>query len=186
MMKNVTALLIGTTFAVGIAAFSSNAASTPTSVPTGSSSAIAMASPSPTACDTGTPQATPNQDASAEGDVTQIVISANGQTITADLNDSDVSQDLIATLPTTLSWYRNYGIEYITELSSSLTETGPFYTDVQAGDIVYYNPMDSLTIIYRPTSSVPTLTKMGEITSDLSVFENLPDIVDMQIELACR
>jgi hypothetical protein len=75
------------------------------------------------------------------------------------------------------------GIEYISELSAPMTETGPYYTDVQPGDIVYYNPLDSITIIYEQTSSVPTLTKMGEITSDLSVFENLPNDVDMRIEL---
>ena len=64
-----------------------------------------------------------------------------------------------------------------------MTETGPFYTDVQPGDLVYYNPMDSITIIYEETSSVPTLTKMGEVTSDLTVFENLPDNIEMRIEL---
>ena len=94
-----------------------------------------------------------------------------------------MSRDFLATLPTTLSWERNAGIEYITELPAPMTETGPFYTDVEAGDIVYYNPMDSITIIYAPTSSVPTLTKMGEITSDLAAFEDLPDNVDMRIEL---
>ena len=85
-----------------------------------------------------------------------------------------MSRDFLATLPTTLPWERNAGIEYITELAAPMTETGPFYTDVEAGDIVYYNPMDSITIIYAPTSSVPTLTKMGEVTSDLAAFENLP------------
>jgi len=82
----------------------------------------------------------------------------------------------------TLTWNRNAGIE-ITELSEPLTETGPFYTDVQAGDIVYYNPMESITIIYAHTSSVPTLTYMGRITSDLDDFEDLPDTIDMRIEL---
>jgi hypothetical protein len=104
--------------------------------------------------------------------------------MTATLNDSQVAQDFAATLPVTLPWFRNAGIEYITELSAPLAETGPFYTDVQPGDIVYYNPLDSITIIYEETSSVPTLTKMGEITSDLSVFDNLPDDVDMRIERA--
>jgi hypothetical protein len=86
-------------------------------------------------------------------------------------------------LPVTLPWFRNGGIEYITELDAPLTETGPFYTDVQPGDLVYYNPLDSITIIYEETSSVPTLTKMGEITSsDLSAFEDLPEKVDMRIE----
>ena len=73
---------------------------------------------------------------------------------------------------------------YITELSAPLTEDGPFYTDVQPGDLVYYNPRDSITIIYEETSSVPTLTYMGEITSDLSVFRDLPDDLEFQIALA--
>lgn len=112
-----------------------------------------------------------------------ITITAGGRTITATLNESEVSQDFIETLPVTLPWYRNYDIEYITELDAPMTETGPFYTEVQPGDLVYYNPMDSITIIYEETSSVPTLTKMGEITSDLDVFENLPDNVEMRIQL---
>jgi hypothetical protein len=47
-----------------------------------------------------------------------------------------VSRDFLATLATTLSWERNAGIEYITEVPAPMTETRPFYTDVQAGDIV--------------------------------------------------
>lgn len=114
---------------------------------------------------------------------TPITITAGDVVITATLNDTQVSQDFIATLPVTLPWFRNYGIEYITELDAPMTETGPFYTDVQPGDIVYYNPMDSITIIYEETSSVPTLTEMGQITSDLSVFDDLPDDVEMTVEL---
>jgi hypothetical protein len=114
---------------------------------------------------------------------TAVTITAGDQTFNATINDSQVSRDFLATLPTTLSWERNAGIEYITELPAPMTETGPFYTGVEAGDIVYYNPMDSITIIYAPTSSVHTLTKMGEITSDLAALEKLPDNVDMRIEL---
>ena len=43
-------------------------------------------------------------------------------------------------LPVTLPWFRNAGIEYITELDAPLTETGPFYTDVQPGDLLYRTP----------------------------------------------
>ena len=120
-------------------------------------------------------------DASTGG--TPITITAGDVVMTATLNDTQVAQDFAATLPVTLPWFRNAGIEYITELNAPMTESGPFYTDVQPGDIVYYNPLDSITIIYEETSSVPTLTKMGEITSDLTVFENLPDTVDMLVEL---
>jgi hypothetical protein len=113
---------------------------------------------------------------------TPITITAGDVVITANLNDSRVSKDFAAMLPVTLPWFRNAGIEYISELPKPLTETGPFYTDVQPGDLVYYNPADSITIIYEETSSVPTLTEMGEITSDLSVFDKLPDTVDMRVE----
>lgn len=122
-------------------------------------------------------------DTAAETDETLITITAGDVVITATLNDTQVAQDFAEMLPVTLPWFRNFGIEYITELSAPLTETGPFYTDVQPADIVYYNPLDSITIIYEETSSVPTLTKMGEITSDLSVFDDLPKNVDMLIEL---
>ena len=120
--------------------------------------------------------------ASTEG--TPITITAGDTEITATLNDSQVAQDFAEMLPVDLKWFRNAGIEYVTELDDPLTESGPFYTDVQPGDIVYYNPRDSITIIYEETSSVPTLTKMGEITSDLGVFENLPDNIEMRIEAA--
>jgi hypothetical protein len=118
------------------------------------------------------------------GQDTAVIITAGGQTFEATINGSQVSRDFLSTLPTTLSWERNAGIEHITELDAPMTESGPSYTTVEAGDIVYYNPMDSITIIYAPTSSVPTLTKMGEVNSDLAAFENLPDAVDMRIELA--
>ena len=121
--------------------------------------------------------------AEASTDGTAITLTAGDVRMTGTLNDTQVAQDFAAMLPVTLPWFRNSGIEYITELSSPLTETGPFYTDVQPGDIVYYNPLDSITIIYEETSSVPTLTEMGEITSDLSVFDDLPDEVDMLVEL---
>jgi hypothetical protein len=94
-----------------------------------------------------------------------------------------VAQDFAAMLPVTLPWFRNAGIEFITELDAPLTESGPFSTGVQPGDLVYHNPRDSVTIIYAETSSVPTLTKMGQITSGLDAFDQLPDNVDLHVEL---
>jgi hypothetical protein len=117
-------------------------------------------------------------------DGTPITLTSGDTVITAILNDSQASEDFIATLPATLPWFRNYGIEYITEFDAPLTEDGPFYTDVQPGDLVYYNPMDSITIIYEETSSVPTLTFMGQITSDLAEFRSLPDDVVFDVALA--
>ena len=114
---------------------------------------------------------------------TPITITAGDQTFKATLNKTKVAQDFAEMLPVTLPWFGNAEIEYITELETPLTESGPFYTDVQPGDLVYYNPLGSVTIIYEESSSVPTLTKMGEITSsDLDAFEDLPDNLDMRIK----
>jgi hypothetical protein len=152
----------------------------------GACSAPAAESTTPTAtapAATATTAVEPSAAAEARADGTPVTITAGDVVMTATLNDSQVAQDFAATLPVTQPWFRNAGIEYITELSAPMTESGPFYADVQPGDIVYYNPLDSITIIYEETSSVPTLTKMGEITSDLGVFENLPDDVEMTIAL---
>lgn len=172
MKKSLSLIALAATAAIALAACSAPAAENTT---TASSSAAATAPATAT-----TESLTPAQTST---DGTPITITAGDVVMTATLNDSQVAQDFAATLPVTLPWFRNAGIEYITELSAPMTETGPFYTDVQPGDIVYYNPLDSITIIYEETSSVPTLTKMGAITSDLSVFENLPEDVDMRVEL---
>jgi hypothetical protein len=39
---------------------------------------------------------------------------------------------------------------------------------------VYYAPKDEVALIFEPTSSPGQLTKIGEITSDLSIFDGLP------------
>ena len=146
-----------------------------------SSPSAGSSDPAPSA----TAEATPSETSSAtpQNGGTPITITAEDQTFEATLNNSRVAQDFAKTLPVTLPWFRNADIEYITLLDAPLTETGPFYTDVQPGDLVYYNPLDSITIIYEETSSVPTLTKMGEITStDLDAFESLPENVDMRIQ----
>jgi hypothetical protein len=174
MHKSLTAVALTLTSALALAACST-AADDAATEPTQTTSPSVTAGPSATA--------EPSVPAEASTDGTAITLTAGDVVMTGTLNDTQVAQDFAAMLPVTLPWFRNSGIEYISELTAPLTETGPFYTDVQPGDVVYYNPRDSITIIYEETSSVPTLTEMGEITSDLSVFDDLPDEVDMLVEL---
>jgi hypothetical protein len=47
--------------------------------------------------------------------------------LTATLDATQVAQDFAAMLPLTLPWFCNAGIEYTSELSALLTETGAFY-----------------------------------------------------------
>ena len=179
-MKKSLALIVGAVLALTLAGCAPETDPSPNATRTPSPSATRAPS-TPDVPSTSAPA--PDAPAPASGD-TPITLTAGDTVITATLNDTQVSQDFIATLPVTLPWFRNAGIEYITELPTPLTEDGPFYTDVQPGDLVYYNPMDSITIIYEETSSVPTLTYMGEITSDLSVFRDLPDNIELEIALA--
>ncbi|MDT0141773.1 cyclophilin-like fold protein [Microbacterium sp. PRC9] len=172
MKKPLTTLIVGSVLALTLAGCAAETAASPSTAPSTATSPSATVEPTPTA-----------DAAPATGD-TAITLTSGDTVITATLNDTQVSRDFIAMLPITLPWFRNSGIEYITELSAPLTEDGPFYTDVQPGDLVYYNPRDSITIIYEETSSVPTLTYMGEITSDLTVFRDLPDDVEWTIALA--
>ena len=113
---------------------------------------------------------------------TPITIAAATQAFTATLNDSKVVQDFREMPPSPCRGSATRASGTSPSSTPPLAETGPFYTDVQPGDLVYYNPLDSITIIYARTSSVPTLTKMGAITSNLNAFESLPDNVDMRIE----
>ncbi|WP_133243238.1 cyclophilin-like fold protein [Streptomyces scopuliridis] len=169
-MKKALASVTGAATAVALAACSSNTVADSTGSPSATTEVSSPGSRSSAGADASVNEGTP------------ITFTVGDRTIRARLNNSDAARDFEEMLPVTLPWFRNLDIEYISELSDPLTETGPFYTDVQPGDIVYYNPRDSVTIIYEPTSSVPTLTKMGEITSDVSVFEDLPANVDMRIE----
>jgi hypothetical protein len=61
---------------------------------------------------------------------TAITITAGDQTFNATINDSQVSRDFLAALPTTLSWERNAGIEYITELSAPITPDLAAFADL--------------------------------------------------------
>jgi hypothetical protein len=183
-MKTTTALLTGASAALVIAlAGCSSDATDVAGAPTAAATTSTTSAAPPLAASEAPVSAPTSAEAPAPAGTTPITITAGDVTVTAVLNDSDVSQDLIDLLPLTTPASRNASIEYIAELPGALTETGPFYTDVRAGDLVYYNPADTVTIIYAPTSSVPTLTKMGEVTSDLELFESLPDNVEMRFEL---
>lgn len=168
-MKKAITLMIGTAAVLALAACSTESTSTPVASPmstiTATTPAAAASSPAPTA----------EQVAGA----TPITITIDGTAIAATLNDSDAARDFIESMPVTVPSIRNAGIEYFGAVASRLTETGPFYDDVRPGDIVYYAPKDEVALIFKPTSSPGQLTKIGEITSDLSIFDGLPEDADI-------
>jgi hypothetical protein len=174
-MKKAITLMIGTATVLALAACSSESTSTPTASATstiaGTTPATAASSPAPT------------KDTAQVAGAAPITITIDGTTIAATLNDSDAACDFIESMPVTVPSIRNAGIEYFGAVASPLTETGPFYEDVRPGDIVYYAPKDEVALIFKPTSSPGQLTKIGDITSDLSIFDGLPENADIRYEL---
>ncbi|MBG6218425.1 hypothetical protein IWX75_002906 [Arthrobacter sp. CAN_A6] len=170
-MRKTLALILGATTALILAGCSSGTASEPSATPTATSAA-----PNTTEVPTDS-SATPSAGSTA------ITITIDDTTITATLNESAAAQDLVAALPMTIPSVRNIDIEYFGATAAPLTETGPFYEDVQPGDVVYYAPKDEVALIFELTSSPGQLTKIGDITSDLSIFDGLPDDADILYEL---
>ena len=168
-MKKAITPIIGTAAVLALAACSTGSTSTPAASPswtiTATTRAAAASSPAPNA----------EQVAGA----TPVTITIDGTAIAATLNDSGAARDFIESMPVTVPSIRNAGIEYFGAVASPLTETGPFYDDVRPGDIVYYAPKDEVALIFKPTSSPGQLTKIGEITSDLGIFDRLPDDADI-------
>jgi hypothetical protein len=174
-MKKAITLMIGTAAVLALAACSSESTSTPTASPTSTITATtpAMAASSPAT----------TKDAEQVAGATPITITIDRTTIAATLNDSAAARDFIESMPVTVPSIRNAGIEYFGAVASPLTETGPFYDDVRPGDIVYYAPKDEVALIFKPTSSPGQLTKIGDITSDFSIFDGLPEDADIVYNL---
>jgi hypothetical protein len=114
---------------------------------------------------------------------TPITITIGGTAIEASLNNSAAAQDFVDAMPVTVASIRNSDIEYFGAVASPLTEEDGDYPEVGPGDIVYYAPKDEVALIFEETSSPGQLTKIGDITSDLSIFDGLPDSADILYEL---
>ena len=172
-MNHKIALVLAATMTFALAACSSEDA------PESSGQADSPAAASPSAA---SPSPTQSTSTAADGN-TPISITIGDRVIEARLNESAAARDFVESMPVEVPSIRNIDIEYFGAVASPLTETGPFYDDVRPGDVVYYAPKDEVALIFEPTSSPGQLTKIGDITSDLGIFDGLPDQADIRYEL---
>lgn len=116
---------------------------------------------------------------------TEIIITVGNQVITALLEDSAATRAFLATLPRTLTMNQYGDREYYSRIES-ITEEGEAIPDFKNGDVTYYPPGPSLAIFYagEEQSSQSGLIRLGKVISDLSVFGNLGDTVEMQIAVS--
>ncbi|MDD3222873.1 MAG: cyclophilin-like fold protein, partial [Lachnospiraceae bacterium] len=115
-----------------------------------------------------------------------ITMTSGDTVITAALNDSQTTKEFIEMLPLTLSMTRFYDREYAGGLDKALSENGEELSDFSNGDITYYTSGQALAVFFaqEESSNQGNLIKMGEITSELSLFDTLGDQLEFTIELA--
>lgn len=118
-------------------------------------------------------------------ETTQITLTAGKTVITAELDNSETTQEFLATLPRTMEMNRYDDREYYGRMEE-ISENGTAIESFENGDITYYPAGPSLAVFFdkEDTSRQGGLIRMGKITSDLSVFETMGETAEVLIEVA--
>ena len=104
--------------------------------------------------------------------------------IEAELDNSETSKQFVSTLPITLSMKQSDDREYYARIPK-LSENGNAIPDYENGDVTYYTKGPSFAVFFAKAgkSSQGNLIRMGKVTSDLSLFEQLGNEATITIEL---
>ena len=125
-----------------------------------------------------------NDEIQSSKNETKIKITVGDTEIDAVLNNTVASQELINSLPVTVSMTRMGEHEYYGSIGKSLSETDEQQTGYEIGDIAYWTPGDLLAFYFdEPDKDPEGLIILGRITTDISVFDNLKSNEQMKIEL---
>ncbi|MCC8157790.1 MAG: DUF4440 domain-containing protein [Phascolarctobacterium sp.] len=122
-------------------------------------------------------------DGGTAGKVTAITMKAGDVLLEAALEDSETTREFLELLPRTFKMQRYNDREYYARLPQ-LSENGKAIANFENGDITYYKKGPSLAIFFAKaeTESLDNLIRIGKLTSDLSLFKDLGDNVEMMIE----
>ncbi len=118
----------------------------------------------------------------------QISITMGDTTIYADLYDTELADEFLAQLPQTISMQRvGGGREFYGSLGSSLNyNQEDSQTTFENGDIAYWYSGNGLCLLYDNQVDEPEIDSgiivFGKMTSDLSVFSELNDNIEVRVE----
>lgn len=104
----------------------------------------------------------------------QLRISWDNHEIVVDLEENSTVDDLVASLPMTVSLEDYNNTEKIAYLDNELSQASEGYTP-KRGDVAYYVPWPNISICYNDFTYSDSLVKLGEISKDLDLVENLDD-----------
>lgn len=121
----------------------------------------------------------------AEQAGTEITLNFDGTIVAAVLDDRETTQAFLEQLPLTLTMNRYGDREYYAAVSK-LPENGEAIPNYENGDITYYTTGQSLAIFFgnAEQSSQDGLIRMGRITSDLNMFDEIGETVQVTIDYA--
>ena len=119
----------------------------------------------------------------------KLSITMGETTIYADLYDTELTDEFLAQLPQTISMQRvGGGREFYGSLESSLNyNEEDSQTTFENGDIAYWYSGNGLCLLYDNQVEEPEIDSgiivFGKITSDLSVFSELDDNIEVRVEV---
>ena len=115
---------------------------------------------------------------------TTITMTAGDTVITAELSDSETTRAFLETLPRTFTMSKYGDREYYGRMEN-ISENGEEVSDFENGDVTYYPAGPSFAIFFagEEHSSQNGLIRMGKITSDLSVFSEMDDTIEVRVEI---
>jgi len=116
---------------------------------------------------------------------TSITMTVGDTVMTAMLDNSETTQAFLASLPRTLTMNRYSNREYYGRIEV-ISENGEAIADFENGDVTYYPEGPSFAVFFagEERSNQSGLIRMGKITSNLSLFENLGETVEMRIAIS--
>ena len=126
-----------------------------------------------------------NNPTDSQGEIS-IRITVEGTELEGVLYDSDMARQFIAQLPQTINMTNYGGREVYGGIDQTIEVEGSGQLRFDDGDITYC-PGNNTVAIFYAQSSRPNLTMevypIGRVTSDLSIFPDLPSRVDITFEV---
>lgn len=107
----------------------------------------------------------------------------HNEEVVVNLQDHATSQDLLASLPLTLTFEDYAGTEKISYLSNKLSTDGaPSGFDPSIGDLAYYAPWGNLALFYKDFGYSSSLIKLGAIDAGIDKLANMQGDFTVTIE----
>jgi flavodoxin len=128
-----------------------------------------------------------NINTSITKNTTPIIITAGDVKISGSLNNTKTANEFIKTLPQKISMVRYGDREYYGPSPDKFFSEGELKRVFENGEITYCPANNTVAVFFAQTDR-PNLTmsviSMGKVFSDLKVFDNMDDFVEMEIALA--